>query len=118
MSNPETLQFTRSINDNEVRRDTVLHFDSPRILNGDYNRKNTHHSGAQRNDSVGSLRSDPNSKRRVEGVHPIAVNPSTTLSAERMSLAGIPEGIVSTNVETRDPLDLILLLATERVLHR
>ena len=77
---------------------------------------NTHHSGAQRN-NVGSLRSYPSSKRRPEGVHPIAVNPITTLSTERMSLARVPEGIVSTNADARDPLSFILLVATERVLH-
>ena len=70
---------------------------------------NTHHSGAQRN-NVGSLRSYPNSKRRLEGVHPIAVNPITTLSTERMSLARVPEGIVSTNADARDPLSFICSL--------
>ena len=97
MSNPEASRFTQSTNDNEVRRDTVLHFDSRGILNGDCNRKNIHYSGAQRN---GGISSHPDSKRRLEGVHPIAVNPSTTLSAERMSLARVPEDIVSTNVDT------------------
>ena len=114
MSNPKTSRFTQSINHNEVCRDTILHFDSPGILNGDCNRKNTHYSGAQRDGGVGS---HPNSKRRLEGVHPIAVNPSTTLSADRMSLARVSEGIVSTNADTRDPLGLIFLVATERVLH-
>ena len=97
MSNPKASRFTQSINHNEVRRDTVLHFDSPGILNGDCNRKNTHYSGAQRNGGVGS---HPNSKRKLKGVHPIAVNPSTTLSADCMSLAGVPEDIVSTNLDT------------------
>ena len=86
-------------------RDTILSFDSRGILNRDCN---------QCNDDAGSLRLNPNSKRRV---HSIAVNPSAALSAERMSLAGIPEGIVSTNADTRDPLGFILLLVAERVFH-
>ena len=49
---------------------------------------------------LGGVDSHPDSERRLEGVHPIAVNPSTTLSAERMSLAGVPEDIVCTNVDT------------------
>ena len=96
MSNPEASRFTQSINDDKVRRDTTLRFDSRRIINRGCDRKNIHHSGAQRDGGVGSLRSNTNFKHGL-GVHSIAVNPSATSSAERMSLA--PEGTVSTNAK-------------------